>query len=362
MTRPDARERWARRVLGGVGARPVGHADPDDEGPQVPTTPPVPTASPQSPPRITEWWKQGRPEIGRPVDDDQPPAGLIGRERTHWYLGRGSDDQPPAELTGPQRTQWYLARGEETLARLERGEALPPVERAEAAPEAPEAPAEERPEPRRVKVLDEHEDQDDEPDEQEPVTPGLASDSPVEKVPFGQKRTTVRMQFESAAEDQRLRFVAFNLTAAGVGYSFGLVQLIRASMPVAEHAATGVFGLVLAATGAWAGWRATRFSAVRAVFQARTPLFRLVVSGGAAGIGHEVAPVPVAYLNTYGQEWGLGPSAISLLITAAGICGLLWWFIDRRLRRFHWFVRWMFRIPLASALIACIPYGSTPVA
>jgi len=281
----SANERWTQRVLGGLGARPVGHTAPDDdEGPQVPVTPPVPVAPPPSSPRITDWWRTGRPHIGAPPAAPEPVV----------------DDE-----------------------------------------------------------LDEDEDQEDE--EQAPVKTAPIVGGPVAKVPDGPKRTTVRKTVESAAEDQRLRIVAFNLTAAGVGYSLGLVQMIRAYMPVAEQAAVGIFGLVLAAAGAWTAWRATGFSAVRAVFQEKTPLLRIVVSAGAAGIGHELGPVPVAYLNEYGQKWGLGPSTISLLITAVGICGLLWWFIDRRLRRFHWLVRWMFRVPLASALIACVPYGSTPV-
>lgn len=286
MTPPDAKERWARRILGGVGARPLGHTDPDD-GPQVPVQPPQPPA-PSSSPRLPDWWRTGRPDIGAP-------------------------------------------------------------------PAAPEPVVDE---------LDEDEDgheDDDEYEEQQPVKTAPIGGGPVEKVPDGPKRTTVRKTVESAAEDQRLRLVAFNLTAAGVGYSFGLVQMIRAYMPVAEQAAVGIFGLVLAAAGAWFAWRASGVGAVRAVFQEKTPLLRIVVSAGAAGIGHELGPVPVAYLNEYGQKWGLGPSAISLLITTVGICGLLWWFIDRRLRPAHWLIRWMFRIPLASALIACIPYGSTPV-
>ncbi|XVV35006.1 hypothetical protein ACQPXT_13560 [Streptomyces sp. CA-100214] len=41
-----------------------------------------------------------------------------------------------------------------------------------------------------------------------------------------------------------------------------------------------------------------------------------------------------------------------------GICGALWWFIDRKLRRFHWVVRWLFRIPLATAVVAALNFGN----
>lgn len=303
MTAPEisAKERWTRRIMGATGARPIGHAAPDEEGPQVPvTTPPIPPmpATPPTPPststtqRITEWWRQGRPDIGAPApakDDDGDSDG---------------DEQD----------------------------------------------------------VDDGDTVEDEPEEGKPTAGG-----PVEKVATDsrgratRRKTHVRGKTEAAVGDRRMRVVAFNLSAAGVGYSFGLVQMIRAYMPVAEQGAVGVFGLVLAAGGAWIAWRATGIAAVRAVFQDKTLLLRIGVTAGAAGIGHEVGPVPPAYLNEYGQQWGLGPSAISLLVTAVGICGLLWWFIDRRLRPAHWIVRWLFRIPLASALIACVPYGSTPV-
>jgi len=43
-------------------------------------------------------------------------------------------------------------------------------------------------------------------------------------------------------------------------------------------------------------------------------------------------------------------------LTALGICGGLWWFINRRTHRWHWTGRWLLRIPLASALLACALY------
>lgn len=292
MTPPDAKERWAQRVLGGLGARPVGHTAPDDdEGPQVPVTPPVPAAPPVPTPRLTDWWRTGRPHIG------------------------------PASPASPSKPD----------------------------------------------TDDDLDDEDDEPEEDKPTAAAPAPGGPVEKIatdshgrPTGRK-TSVRRTVEQVKGDRRMRIVAFNLSAALVGKGLGLVDLIAAYMPVAEQAAVGTFGFVLAALGAWAAWKVTGAPAVRVIFGDRAVFVRLAVTAGAAGIGHELAPVPVAYLNQYGEEWGLGPSAVSLLVTSGGICFVIWWVIDRHTRRWPALTRWMFRIPLASALLACVPYAGTPV-
>ncbi|MFD0209157.1 hypothetical protein ACFVH9_08465 [Streptomyces hirsutus] len=205
-----------------------------------------------------------------------------------------------------------------------------------------------------------------EPKEQEPGPTESVKAAPVlsglvQKVTGGPKRTPVRKSGEGAAGDRRLRGLAFNGTAAGLGWVFGLVDAIAIYLPAAEQAATGVFSLVLAAGGGWAAWKFGGTSVVHAVFKEKTVLFRVIVTGGTAEIGRRLAPVPVAYLNAYGQEWGLGPSTVSLLITTVGICGCLWWFIDRRIRHWHWGYRWLFRVPLSSALFACLPYSNGPV-
>lgn len=301
----SASERWTARILGGLGARPVGHADPDDDGPQVPVTPPAPTV-PAPAAATTATVPQRAGQTIRP-----------------WW------DTRPRPAVGPDT--WAT----------------------------PDDDADDQ---------DTDEDEDDEVDEEKPAAYGPAVGGRVEKVATDsrgrptRKRTGVRKHAEVVASDGRMRILAFNGTAAAVGYSFGLVDIFRVYLPVAEDAAVGVFGLVLAAGGAWVAWKASGFSAVRAVFGDKTPLVRVVLTAGAAGIGHELGPVPVAYLNAYGEEWDLGPETVSLLITAGGICGSLWWCIDRRLRGAHWTVRWFFRVPLASALLACLPYSGSPVA
>ncbi|MGW2951563.1 hypothetical protein [Streptomyces eurythermus] len=197
---------------------------------------------------------------------------------------------------------------------------------------------------------------------QEVVVPTRPPGGPVEKVTANApKRTAVRTMGEKASGDRRLCILAFNGTAAGLGWALGLVDIISAYLPVAEQAAVGTFGFVLAAGGGWGAWKLSGADAVRAVFREKTILVRPMVTVGAAEIGRRLGPVPVEYLNAYGREWGLAPSSASLLITAAGIGGGLWWFIDRRIRHWPWACRWLFRVPLASALLACLPYSSGPV-
>ncbi|MEU7323358.1 hypothetical protein ABZ682_22825 [Streptomyces griseoviridis] len=290
---PSADERWTQRILGGLGARPVGHTDPsdDDDGSQVPAQSPAQSPAPPAPrssPRMPDWWRVGRPDIGA-----TPDPGKLDE----------ADDQEDSEEN------------------CDAGE-------------------------------------DQELEETEPAAPG----GPVVKVPADIRRTSIRQMGEAAAGDHRMRIVLFNATAAGLGWSLGLVGVFAAYMPVAEQAATGTFAFALATAGAVTAWKVAGAEAVRTVFKDTTIYLRCLATVGAAEVGRSLAPIPVAYLNRYGQEWGLGPSAISLLITAGGICGLLWWFIDRHIRHWPWLCRWLCRVPLASALIACIPHTGTPVA
>ena len=59
MTPPDANERLTRRILGGLGVRPVGHQDPNAGDPgQTTTAPTVPT---QRANRLPPWWEAKKP-------------------------------------------------------------------------------------------------------------------------------------------------------------------------------------------------------------------------------------------------------------------------------------------------------------
>ena len=67
MTPPDANEKLTRRILGGLGVRPVGHQDPNGHEPGQTAT--APTVPPQRANRLPPWW-----EAKKPVADTAPQA------------------------------------------------------------------------------------------------------------------------------------------------------------------------------------------------------------------------------------------------------------------------------------------------
>jgi hypothetical protein len=199
----------------------------------------------------------------------------------------------------------------------------------------------------------------------------LAPTGPVTKVPAGAKPVRKRKpgskggkgkkrEPESLLHDQNFRNTVFNLSAAAVGYATPLAGIVDTYLVAAERAAVGIFAFVLALAGFGATWWVTGRPGVREILSCLPywHLIRLVLCIGLAEVARRMAPLPIAWLNHHGKEWGLGPNAVSLLITSGGICFLLWWFIDRKLRRFHWSVRWPFRVPLATAVVCTLLFGN----
>ncbi|MFE6551687.1 hypothetical protein ACFVHS_25255 [Streptomyces sp. NPDC057746] len=279
---PGADERWVRRIMGGLGARPVGHTDLHDEPqPAVPVQP-----EPVSQARVPDWWRLSRPQLEELHEDPKATS--------------DADPDKPED-----------ADGDETQEEGERS------------------------------------------------APPAAARGPVEKKPDGKKRSGIRARFD-ATDNRSMRIIAFNLSAAGVGYGIGLVPILEGFLPAAEDGAIGMFQLGSAVTAGFATWWVTGFPGVRTILPVQS-VTRLLVTAGAAEVGRRLAPAPVAYLNEFGTRWGLGPDAISLLLTAGVMCGGLYWLIDRRTRGLNLLGRWLLRIPLASALLATALYAPGPV-
>ncbi|MFJ4627134.1 hypothetical protein [Streptomyces sp. NPDC088847] len=301
-------ERWIQRVMGGLGVRPVGHSDPrDEDDTNVAAAPAFPMQAP------APGW---------------PPAGAR----------RVPSGPGPGRLPAPGRT---IDLGEDE----------------DEGNESPEAPVEDNVQDEKDPVED---DVQDDEEQKQPAVPPTPT-GPIAKVPAGARPVRKMLRpgggAQSAKDDPSLRITVFNLSAAGVGFMTPLAGIVNKYLVVAEQAAQGIFALVLALAGGAGAWWLTRHPAVHKILP-YTFVSRPLIIAGAAEVGRRMAPIPVAWLNENGQEWGLGPSAVSLLITSGGICALLWWLIDRKLRPFHWVVRWLFRIPLATAVVCTLLNGN----
>ncbi|MET8609752.1 hypothetical protein [Streptomyces misionensis] len=301
------RERWLQRILHARGVRPVGHSDParEDEDATAPVAPVI-----HVPPL--------------PPEPSWPPAGA-----------RRISSTAPGSLPGPGRTITLDPDMDEVREPF-------PEAPADVENQTDEGPAE--------YVAEET--------QAGPVAKAPARARPVrDALQRWAGRTEPRRPGNNLTDDRNFRIALFNLSAAAVGYLLSLAGVVNTYLHGAEQAARGVLALVLAAGAALGAWWITRHPAVRHVlpypFIART-----LIIAGSAETARRTAPLLVAWLNENGVQWGLGPDAVSLLITSGGISFALWWFIDRRLRRFPWPVRWFFRIPLATAAVCTLRYGN----
>ena len=92
-------------------------------------------------------------------------------------------------------------------------------------------------------------------------------------------------------DDKRLRVIAFNGTAASVGYALGLVPILGSVLPLAEQAVTGMAALVLATAGGYGAWRLTGLPYVHKILP-YPPVSRAVITTITAEIGRRAAPSP----------------------------------------------------------------------
>ncbi|MEV5048246.1 hypothetical protein AB0N20_27515 [Streptomyces griseoincarnatus] len=327
-------ERWVRRVMGNLGARPVGHAEQSGEDATAPAAPVVPLQTAPAP--------------------DWPPAGR-----------RISTSSAPGSLPAPGQTIDLTARPadgdhEEPDDRDDRGE---PDDGEDPRAVRQDSEADGR---RRTR----EDDAEGEVDGEEPLAkragPGRISKVPQQKgsIKAGKGRKGGGSGDGSLKDDPNFRTAVFNLTAAGLGYGLSLAPVVESYLIAAEQAARGVFELIFAVVGCVVAWRLFSHPAVSQILPASirgvpTPLilWKAAAAAGAAQLAKGQAPAAVDWLNSHGQRWGLGPNAVSFVLVSGGIALALWWFIDRKARRFHWTTRWLLRVPLATAVVVTLRSG-----
>lgn len=162
-------------------------------------------------------------------------------------------------------------------------------------------------------------------------------------------------------KDPRMRFVLFNGAAAAIGYGVGASGLFDGFMPAADQSITGTVGLALNLAGWYGAWRFLGHPAVDQVLPGPPYVARIVCTLSVGELCRRLAPQGVAWLDQHGTSWGLGPGAASLLITAAIVNGGLYWFIDRKVRHRPALVRFILRIPLATAAVTTLMYAPGPI-
>ncbi|MEU0275516.1 hypothetical protein [Streptomyces sp. NPDC006307] len=350
---PEADELRVRNMLLGRG---VGLND-------MPPVPPMP----DHPPLPAE------PPAAAPVDVPPPPAELpapaeapaaplrvpapVGPDRYDWRKGPIDLAAPTRANEDPQDDEGDESTEKTTPTRPADAGSVKWINGVPHHVPPPPEPEDDADEPED----DADEDEDEEGEEADGST-SPAPAGPVEKVATTKagKSAGSILRVRVASEDNRLRIIAFNGAAASIGYWAGVVPLFGQYLPYAEEAATGMLRLAFAAGGAVAGWRLSRPIAAHpavATVIPFAPWLPFGVAVGAAEFGRQAAKPAVAWLDEHGQQWGLGSDAASLLLTVGSMCGGLWWFVDRRVRAWHWTARLLIRIPLASALLAAALYA-----
>ncbi|MEU6513656.1 hypothetical protein [Streptomyces sp. NPDC046978] len=202
-----------------------------------------------------------------------------------------------------------------------------------------------------------------EPPPEEAEEPEAAPSGAPAKQKHGRKGTRAplakRPNSRATVSRSHLRAIAFTGSAAAFGYSTGLVDALGGFLPAADNGATGTVGAVLAFGAGLGAWRALGYPGVAVVLP--YPLVsRILVTALVASSANSVAPDVVAWLNRYGRLAGLDGASVSLLAAAASLCGGLYWIVDHRFRHVWWPVRWLARVPLASACLAVALYSPGP--
>ncbi|MFI5880851.1 hypothetical protein [Streptomyces sp. NPDC051554] len=199
----------------------------------------------------------------------------------------------------------------------------------------------------------------EEPSDDEPAAPSKTRrPGGWKKTPSG-KAPTPQATPGHARDRSYVKPLLFTASAGAFGYGIGLVDAIGAFLPAADHQATDAIGLVLACAGGYATWRALGVQGVVRYLPGGI-VGRVVASVFAVFVAPGLAPDGVQILDQYGAHIGLDASGIALVSASAAICGGLYWLIDRRFKASPALVRWLARVPLASAVVAVALYGPGP--
>ncbi|MFJ4787595.1 hypothetical protein [Streptomyces sp. NPDC088794] len=156
-----------------------------------------------------------------------------------------------------------------------------------------------------------------------------------------------------------VRPILFTLSAGLFGWSVGLVDAMGALLPAADHGAPGAVGAALALGGGYGTWRVLSLPGVASIVPAGI-VGRAIATVFVASVMPGLTPDLVQVLDHYGAYIGLDSSAVALLAAASAMVGGLYWLVDRRFKAMPLPVRWLVRVPLASALVAVVLYSPGP--
>ncbi|MFJ6085134.1 hypothetical protein ACIQI8_27370 [Streptomyces sp. NPDC092369] len=196
-------------------------------------------------------------------------------------------------------------------------------------------------------------DDGDPPGERAPTgtSPGARGRAPTSKPAQSRRPAAVGRSY--------VRPILFTLSAGLFGWSVGLVDAMGALLPAADHGAPGAVGTALALGGGYGTWRALSLPGVAGIVPAGI-VGRAIATVFVASVVPGLAPDAVEVLDHYGAYIGLNSSAVALLAAAGAMVGGLYWLVDRRFKAMPLPVRWLVRIPLASACLAVALYSPGP--
>lgn len=306
--------------------------------PSTPPGQPIPPTPPRSPAAASS---RAGSATGGPADDDQ-------------------DDEDPLRFRGADLlTEWWRNRPKRA--------AQPEQPEAPDCPHARTVPVHARPTGEHVasicldcdEQLDIPEPVDDEEPETKPAAPGKPGPGGKRRM-GGRTPASKRPQNHPAAVGRSyVRPILFTLSAGAFGYSVGLVDALGGLLPAADHGATGTVGTFCSIAAGYGAWRVLGVPGVTGIVPFGL-VGRALVTALVATAAPGLAPDLVELLDQYGVYIGLDASGTGLLATAGALCGGLYWLVDRRFRAMPWPVRWLVRIPLASAALAVALYGPGP--